>query len=607
MEVNLSKRIMLLFGALLMSIAVWAQAAFTVDVPKVVGLDENFRLVFTATGEPSNFNPPEIKDFDVLAGPSTSTMNSTQIINGKRTDSYQVSYTYILQPKSTGTFSIPAASVTIGGRVYHTNPVSIEVVKGEGSSTSAPSGNAAAPSGTSISSDDIFMKMSVSKGRVVKGETLVATLKLYTKVPIAGFENVKFPSFNGFWSQEIDTPSNIEFTRESVNGKIYNAAVLRRYLLIPQQTGNLIIDQSEMTCLVQVKVSSGVSRSIFDDFFDSYQVVKKRVKAPSLQVNVSPLPSGAPASFAGGVGDFKMSVKLTKDSVNANEAVSLIVSISGSGNLNLIDAPKVEFPADFEVYDTKVSDNASGQGGVKNSGTKVFEYPVIPRGAGVFEIGPVEFSYYDISTQKYKTLNSGKLILRVGQAVEGTDSSVASLPMGINKQSVKSIGNDVRYIRTGVSGFTRANHFFFGSFLFFVFLILIVTAYFAMDKFLSKRIERNRNIAGVKNRRALKVARARLNAAESLMKQNLYSAFFEELHRAILGYCSDKLNLSMAELSRENIAESLEAKSVSKGHIDELISLIDTCEYARFAPDQDKPEMSSNYKRAIKLISELEV
>ncbi|HRT84421.1 MAG TPA: BatD family protein [Bacteroidales bacterium] len=606
MEVNLSKKIILLLGALLMSIAVWAQAAFTVDVPKVVGLDENFRLVFTATGEPSNFNPPEFKDFDVLAGPSTSTMTSTQIINGKRTDSYQVSYTFILQPKSTGTFSIPSASVTIGGRVYHTNPVSIEVVKGEGSSASAPLGNATSSSGTSISSDDIFMKMSVSKGKVVKGETLVATLKLYTKVPLAGFENVKFPSFNGFWSQEIDTPSNIEFTRESVNGKIYNAAVLRRYLLIPQQTGNLIIDPSEMTCLVQVRVSSGVSRSIFDDFFDSYQVVKKRVKAPSIQVNVAPLPAGAPASFAGGVGDFKMSVKLTRDSVNANEAVSLIVSISGSGNLNLIDAPKIEFPADFEVYDTKISDNTSGPG-AGNSGTKVFEYPVIPRGAGVFEIGPVEFSYYDISAHKYKTLNSGKLILRVGQAVEGTASSVASLPMGINKQSVKSIGNDVRYIRTGVSGLARANHFFFGSFPFFVFFILIVIAYFAMDRFLSKRIERNRDIAGVKNRRALKVARARLNVAESLMKQNLYSAFFEELHRAILGYCSDKLNLSMAELSRENIAESLQAKSVSKEHIDELISLIDTCEYARFAPDQDKPEMSSNYKRAIKLISELEV
>jgi hypothetical protein len=591
---------------MLISLALSAQTSFTVDVPRVVGSDENFRLVFIAEGEPSSFNPPQLKDFDVLAGPSTSTMTSTQIINGKRTDSYQVSYTYILQARSVGTFSIPSASAVIGGKTYHTNPVSVEVVKGDANNSGNSSGATSQKSSGTISSDDIFMKMSVSKGKVVKGESLLATLKLYTKVPIGGFENVKFPTFNGFWSQEVDTPSNIEFTRETVNGKIYNAAVLRRYMLIPQQTGNLVIDPSEMTCLVQVRASSGGSRSMFDDFFDSYQTIKRKITAPSIHVNVSPLPSGAPASFAGGVGEFQLSARLTKDTINANEAVSLEVSVSGSGNLNLVEAPKITFPADFEVYDTKINDNTS-KSGRGTSGTKVFEYPLIPRGAGVFELGPVVFSYFDIGAKKYKTLTSEKLTLRVGQAVEGSENSSASLPMGVNKQSVKSIGSDVRYIRSGLSGLVRGNSFFFGSVTFFALIVLIAASYILMDKFLSKRIERNRDIAGVKNRRANKVARARLKNAESLMKQNLYSAFFEELHRAILGYCSDKLNLSLADLSREKIASSLEEKSVSKEHSEELLALIEVCEYARYAPDQDKPEMGQNYQRAIKLISDLEV
>ncbi|NCB98238.1 MAG: protein BatD [Bacteroidia bacterium] len=606
MTINCIKKLLLLSCAMLISLALSAQTSFTVDVPRVVGSDENFRLVFIAEGEPSSFNPPQLKDFDVLAGPSTSTMTSTQIINGKRTDSYQVSYTYILQARSVGTFSIPSASAVIGGKTYHTNPVSVEVVKGDANNSGNSSGATSQKSSGTISSDDIFMKMSVSKGKVVKGESLLATLKLYTKVPIGGFENVKFPTFNGFWSQEVDTPSNIEFTRETVNGKIYNAAVLRRYMLIPQQTGNLVIDPSEMTCLVQVRASSGGSRSMFDDFFDSYQTIKRKITAPSIHVNVSPLPSGAPASFAGGVGEFQLSARLTKDTINANEAVSLEVSVSGSGNLNLVEAPKITFPADFEVYDTKINDNTS-KSGRGTSGTKVFEYPLIPRGAGVFELGPVVFSYFDIGAKKYKTLTSEKLTLRVGQAVEGSENSSASLPMGVNKQSVKSIGSDVRYIRSGLSGLVRGNSFFFGSVTFFALIVLIAASYILMDKFLSKRIERNRDIAGVKNRRANKVARARLKNAESLMKQNLYSAFFEELHRAILGYCSDKLNLSLADLSREKIASSLEEKSVSKEHSEELLALIEVCEYARYAPDQDKPEMGQNYQRAIKLISDLEV
>jgi hypothetical protein len=599
------KRVMLLLGSLVISMACMAQGAFTVDAPRVVELDESFRLVFTANSEPTSFNPPVFSGFDVLAGPSASTMSSTQIINGKRTESFQVSYTYVLQPKSVGKFTIPSASVVIGGKGYTSNPITIEVVKGDGSA--AGNSERSAQATGSVSSDDIFMRMSISKGRVVKGESLVATLKIYTKVPIAGFENVKFPTFNGFWSQEIETPSNIEFVRESVNGKIYDAAVLRRYMLVPQQTGSLTIEPSEMICLIQIKSpTGGGQRSVFDDFFESYQTVKKRITAPGIHIMVDALPAGAPATFAGGVGDFQMSAKLTRDTVSANEAVSLIVTISGTGNINLIDAPKIEFPADFEVYDVKISDksNKTNKGA---SGIKEFEFPIIPRGSGHFVLGPVKFSYYDISSKNYITLSSGDLTLKVGKDKGGNSGMSSSLSLGVNKQAVKSLTNDIRYIHTGLSHLKRGNQFFVASFTFYALLVLMISLYFVTNRFLSKRIERNRDIAGVKNRRANKVARARLKTAESFLKQKLYTGFYEELHRAILGYCSDKLALPLSDLSREKIAESLTKKSVKPDLIQELLSLIEACEYARYAPDPGGVEMDKNYSRAIRLISDLEV
>ncbi len=593
------KKIVLLTGVIALSLGAYAQHTFKLDAPGVVASDESFRIVLTASGECSDFNPPDLSDFDVLAGPSTSTMSSTQIINGKRTETFQISYTYILQPKKTGKYTIGSASVEIAGRRYSSSPATIEVIKGEGSSAS-PSDQPTA----GVTSEDIFMRMSVSKNRVVKGESLVVSLKIYTRVPIAGFENVKFPSFNGFWSQEIETPSNIEFVRETVNGKIYNTALLRRYMLLPQQTGTLTIDPSEMICQVQVRSQSSAPRSVFDDFFDNYQTVRKRVIAPAVQVTVSQLPPGAPASFSGGVGNFTLDARLTRDTIDANEAVSLIVSIKGSGNINLIESPKLSFPADFEVYDTKITD-LSSKGGSGASGSKEFEYPLIPRGSGTFKLPPVEFSFYDINKRQYISLSTGELTLRVG-AGKDSQSGYASLPAGVNKQAVRSLGTDVRFIKTDSPGLNRSGRFLVSSPLFFIILALIFLSYLLLGGYISKKIERNRNVAFLKNRRANKIARARLKAAETLLRQNQYAPYYEELHRAILGYCSDKLNLLPSELTRENIAESLRNKAVKEELVNELLSMIEACEYARYAPDQGGGTMENNYEKAIKLISELE-
>lgn len=602
-RVTILKRLIVAVAFILTGFAASAQVSFVVDAPRVVDLDEEFRIVFITNADPSSFDPPTMQGFDILAGPTSSRMSSTQIINGKKSESYEVSYTYIVQPKSVGKFTISAATVIIDGKKYSSQPLSVEVVKGDGANRS---GTTQTASGT-VSSDDIFMRMSVSKGHVVRGEPLVATLKLYTKLPIAGFEGVKFPTFNGFWSQEIETPQNIEFVRENVGGVIFNAAVLRRYMIIPQQTGTISIDPSEMICQVQVQsAKSSAPRSVFDDFFSETKTVKKRISAPGIKIVVDPLPSGAPASFAGGVGEFSMNAKFNKDSLNANEAVSLIITITGAGNINLIESPKVEFPVDFEKYDVKISDN-SNKSGRGASGSKVFEYPLIPRGAGEFTIPNVEFSYYDIQKKKYVTLSSGQLKLKVGRDVGGGASyNGSTLSAGVNKQAVRSLSDDVRYIKTGTSGLKKGVSMMFGSVLYILILAAIIAVYFITLRILGKRIEMNRDVAGLKNRKATKVAKARLKNSEGLMKQNLNTAFYEELHRALLGYASDKLTLALSDLSREKIRESLAVKKVKDELADEFISLIDACEYARYAPDGSGVEMHNNYDRAIKLISALE-
>ena len=584
------KRYTALLLFLIVGLTSFAQVSFHADAPRVVEMDESFRIVFISNADPSSFEPPAINGFDILAGPTSSRMSSTQIINGKRSESFEVSYTYILQAKTTGKFTISAATIIVDGKRYTSQPVSIEVVKASGEKKGDGSSSA-----NSIGSNDILLRLSLSKTRVVKGEPLVATLKLYTKVPISGFEDVKFPSFNGFWSQELETPQNIEFVRENVNGTIYNAAVLRRYNLIPQQTGQIQIDPSELVCIVQIRNQSTTPRSVFDDFFSDYQTVRKRISAPSSRINVDPLPSGAPSSFNGAVGEFRMQASFTRDTLNTNEALSLIIKINGTGNINLVEAPKVEFPADFEQYD------------VKTSGNKEFEYPLIPRGPGQFVIAPVEFSYYDIAKRKYVTLKSGDLKVKVGgEAGGGTSYSGQMLPAGVNKQAVRSLGDDVRYIKTGASGLTKGNPMFFGTIPYILALLLVFAAWFITRRVLDKHIERNRDVAGVRNRKAEKVAKGRLKIAESLLRQNIYSAFYEELYKALLGYASDKFALPPADLSKERIKDALTGAGADESLTADYIELMDSCEYARYAPDSAEGEMENNYKKAMRLITSLE-
>ena len=588
-----------------------AQNTFVVDAPRVVGQDEIFRVVFTADGEITEFTNPVFTGVEVLAGPSPSRMMSTQIINGQRSESVEMSYTFVVRPVAPGVAKISAASASIGGKVYTTKEVSVEVVKGEAqqSGNQQQQGNVtgnAQPQrqqGAEVSAKDIFLKLSFSKTKVVKGEPIIATLKLYTKVPVAGFEDIKFPVFDGFWSQEIETPQNINFIRENVDNQVYNSAVLRKYMLLPQQTGDLAIKPAEMICQVQV-MTAPRGRSIFDDFFDSgYQIVKKRVNSGNASIKVSPLPSGAPSTFGQGVGTFSLKVELSRDSVKAHEAGSVVVTVEGSGNLNQIEAPKVELPADFELYDIKTTNNYS-YGATGISGSKKFEYPFIPRSEGLFEIPPVEYSYYDVKSGKYVTLKSMPVEIKVtkgdANAVGGT------LVQGISKQAVAQLGEDIRYILQGGPALKPAGRFFVGSLSFFVALAATALVGALAYSFLKKRAKLKGDVVRTRNKKANKVARGRLKLAKSYMEQNLRSPFYEELHKALLGYISDKLAIQFAEMQRDTIKETMEMKKVSEKNIGDFLQVLDNCEMARYSFAGEGTEMSADYGKAMEVISNLE-
>lgn len=604
------KKVLFVMLLMVSGVAV-AQNTFLVDAPRVVGENEIFRVVFTADGEMTDFSNPVFTGVEVLAGPSPSRMMSTQIINGKRTESVEMSYTFIVRPTASGVAKISSASASIGGKVYTTKEISVEVVKGDAQQSGnqqqqgAVTGDAQQtrqPSGE-VSAKDVFLKLSFSKTKVVKGEPIIATLKLYTRVPIAGFEDIKFPVFDGFWSQEIETPQNINFVRENVDNQIYNSAVLRKYMLLPQQTGDLAIKPAEMICQVQV-MSSPRGRSIFDDFFDSgYQIVKKRVNSGNTTIKVSPLPAGAPATFGQGVGNFSLKVELSRDSVKAHEAGSVIVVVEGTGNLNLIEAPKVDLPADFELYDVKTTNSYSyGASGI--SGSKKFEYPFIPRSEGVFEVPPVEYSYYDVKSGKYVTLKSLPIEIKVTKG-EG-DVSGGTLVQGISKQAVASLGEDIRYILQGNPALKPTGKFFVGSVTFFVELAVIAVFGAVAYSLLKKRAKLKGDVVRTRNRKANKVARGRLKLAKSYMEQNLRSPFYEELHKALLGYISDKLAIQFADMQRDTIKETMEMKGVSAGNIEQFMEVLDGCEMARYSFGGETSEMSADYGKAMDVISNLE-
>ena len=606
---------LLLFAA---AFAAFAQdSVLRVEAPSVVGLDEQFGVTFIIEGEnkPTDFSWSQGDDFKLVWGPQKGVSTSTQIINGKRTRSSQYTYTYILSPKQKGRFTLPAASATVKGKTISSQQVSIEVVQngassssgaGAGGPSSSQSSGRSSAATSDIPAEDLFMRLTLSKTRAVVGEPVTATLKLYQRVNIAGFEDARFPTFNGFWSQETAAPTNIQFTRETLDDKIYEAAVLRSYVLIPQQVGELRIDPAELVCLVNVRAPKR-SGSIFDDFFDDgYRTVRKRISSKPVTVNVSALPSGAPASFKGGVGNFRISAALSKNSLETHEAASLAVTISGKGNVSLLEAPDVAFHPDMDVYDVKTTENTDRASG-GTSGSKTFEFPFIPRSYGDFTIEPIEYTYYDVSAGKYVTLRTDPISYSVARGnAEDQPAAQGSTIAVPDRKGVRSLGEDIRFISVRKPDLGSRPGFLVGRALYFIIaaiLILVAAGVYSASRSLARR---RADVAGTRNRKAAKMAMGRLKKAESYMRQGLSSAFYEELHRSLLGFAADKLGLGAEQLSRDNIAASLEQAGVGAEAVGGFVSLLDACEFARYAPESGSGGMQAHYESAVSVITSVE-
>lgn len=594
-----------------------AQNVIRVEAPDVVAVNEQFNVTFIIEGEksPSDFHWSEGDDFQLVWGPQKGSSSSIQIINGKRSSSHQTTFTYILIPKSTGTFQLPVATAMLSGDKIASSSVSIQVVSdgasasqssGQGGNGAKSSGGGQTSSTGDISSGDLFLRLSLSRSEVVIGEPITATLKIYQRVNVVGFENAKLPTFNGFWSQETFAPTNIEFKRESLDDKIYNTALLRTYVLIPQQSGTITIEPAELVCLVNVRAAQSASSSLFDRFFqDEYQTIRKRVTTPAVKVKVNPLPAGQPASFGGGVGNFGISARLTTDNLKTHDAASLIITVSGRGNVALLEEPKVNFPPDFEVYDTKTTENTDKSNG-GTSGSKSFEYPFIPRSHGDFTIDPVEYSYYDVNAGKYVTLRTEPLHVKVAKGKGGDSAPVATVNSGVERKDVKSLADDIRFIFTGKPNLSGSGSFFVGSVFFWVLLALMIVSaavvYLAFRKVAAMRAD----VAGTKNRRATKMAQKRLKLAGEYLDKSLYTAFYEELHKALIGFVSDKLNMDMSEISKDNIVSALTEGGVSEEQTKAFTDLLDACEFARYSPDGGNEAMRSHYDAALKVISSID-
>ena len=595
---------------LVSAIAASAQTDIKVQTHNVVAADEQFNVTFIIEGEskPADFVWEPGDDFQLLWGPQQGRSTSVQMINGKTTKSVQTTYSYVLRPVKAGKFTIGRASAKVKGQDIYSDPVTIEVVaSGASSSGSQPSGSIQGAQQSQrqsqsgiVQDDDIFLTMELSRINVVVGEPVTATIKLYQRVNVAGFESAEFPTFNGFWSQELEAPTNIEFARETYDGQIYNSALLRKFVLIPQQQGQVRIDPAELVCLVNVRVSAG-GASIFDGFFDDYRTVRKKVSSKPVTVNVSPLPAGAPASFAGGVGEFRISAELSKDTIRTHEAASLLVTVTGKGNVSLLEAPKISFPPDMEVYDTKISEKID-RGGL--TGSKYYEYPFIPRSHGEFVIEPVKYSYYDVNQKKYVTLETPPIPITVERGNEADAGGI--VVTGNVQKDVRNLGSDIRFINTKAAGLSSKGEFFVGSAIFWIIISLLIAVAAACWAALRHLAARKADVVGTKNRKATKMALRRLQLAGTFLKQNLYTAFYEELHKALLGFISDKLNMPASELSRERITEALKEGNVNEELIGTFIGILDACEFARYAPDAGHEAMAAHYQSAVDVISSID-
>lgn len=580
---------------------------FVAEAADVVVSGDQVRLVFTVNSQDiKDFRAPSIKGFDVLMGPSRSQQSSIQIINGKRTSNSSTAFTYILLAGSPGTYTIPAASVEVNGEKVFSNAISIKVLpQDENSGNSGNNGGGSASSsrsqaaGSRISANDLFITATASKTTVHEQEAILLTYKVYTVVNLRQLYG-KMPDLKGFHTQEVELPQQKTFTLEHYKGRNYNTTVWSQYVLFPQQTGKLEIPSITFDGVVAQQT---VSDDPFDAFFNGggYVEVKKKITTPKVVINVQPLPA-KPAGFSGAVGEFKLASSINATDVKTNDAVTIKLTLSGTGNMKLIGTPEVKFPQDFEIYDPKVTDDYK----LTNSGltgTKTFEYLAIPRHAGNFTIPAVEFTYFDLKSNSYKTLKTEAYNLKVAKGQGNADQVISDFT---NKESVKMLGKDIRFIKLGDSSLRPKGDFFFGTVEYYLCYLIPLLLFVVFAVIYRQKALENANVAKVKTKKANKVATRRMKLAGKLLAENKKNEFYDEVLKALWGYISDKLSIPVSQLSKDNIEAELTNYGVPEALIAEFIGVLNECEYARYAPGNENEAMDKVYSASVEVISKME-
>lgn len=577
---------------------------FVADAADVVVSGDQVRLVFTVNSQDiKDFRAPSIKGFDVLMGPSRSQQSSIQIINGKRTSSSSTAFTYILMAGNPGTYTIPSASVEVNGKKVFSNTLTIKVLpqdqpsKGGGNGGGSSSRSQAA--GSRITANDLFITATASKTTVHEQEAILLTYKVYTLVNLRQLYG-KMPDLKGFHTQEVELPQQKTFTLEHYKGRNYNTTIWSQYVLFPQQTGKLEIPSITFDGVIAQQTASD---DPFDAFFNGggYVEVKKKITTPKLVINVQPLPA-KPAGFSGAVGEFKLASSINATDVKTNDAVTIKLTLTGTGNMKLISTPDIKFPQDFEVYDPKVTDNYK----LTNSGlagTKTFEYLAIPRHAGNFTIPAVEFTYFDLKSNSYKTLKTEAYDLKVAKGQGNADQVIADFT---NKENVKMLGKDIRFIKLGDTSLRPKGDFFFGTVGYYLWYLIPLLLFIVFAVIYRQKALDNANVAKMKTKKANKVATRRMKLAGKLLAENKKNEFYDEVLKALWGYISDKLSIPVSQLSKDNIEAELTNYGVQDALIAEFIAVLNECEYARYAPGDESEAMDKVYSASVEVISKME-
>ena len=593
--------ILFLIGCISIAVS-WAQT-LTGRAPAQVAVGEQFRLSYTVnTDDAKGFRAGDIPDaFDVLMGPSTSTQSSFQMVNGHTSSSSSITYTYILSAKKNGSFTIPAAHVTAGGKTITSNELHIKV-SGQAQQGRQQGGHQQSSTGeirnagSSISGSDLFIKVTASKQHVREQEPILLTYKVYTLVGLTQL-NGKMADLKSFYSREVPLPQEKQFHIENLNGKPYRTVTWQQYVVFPQTTGKLEIPSITYEGIV---VQQNRNVDPFEAFFNGgsgYVEVKKQIKAPGITIQVDPLPQ-RPAGFSGGVGRYSISAQLDKDEVKANDPVKLRVVVTGVGNMKLLKQPEVKFPKDFDHYDAKVTDKTQlTTSGLEGSIT--YDFLAVPRHQGDYEIPAIEYTYFDTQANAYKTVKTEPFKLHVEK---GSGSSSATYT---GQEDVKLLNSDIHYIKTGDTLQRGVNEFFFASTEYWVSLALLLLGFISLFIIFRQRAIENADIVKQRAGKANKVATKRLKKAAKLMAGGKQNEFYDEVLRALWGYVGDKLNMPVEQLSRENISQQLESRNVSSETISQFIGALDECEFARYAPGDATGNMNKVYDAAMTAITQI--